>query len=106
VDSLCFQADVVDKQRIDPEFDDGQLVTTPVNMLEDQLRDSVIGKIVEWVKVKYKPSFNELKSIHSSATGFLRVWDNLFLKDGILYARGWQYDSACPTKFLSLHCIA
>ena len=93
VDSLCFQVDVVEKQGTDPELDpDGQTLTTPVNIVEDQLRDSVIGNIVEWVKVKYKPSFNELKSIHSSATGFLRVWDNLFLKDGILYRKKMQED--------------
>lgn len=58
-----------------------------INWAKEQIEDSCIGKILNFVKSGYFPMKEELDSVSSGGVKLLRHWKNLYVSNGILYRK-------------------
>ena len=61
------------------------LMSTEPNLRESQLADSTVGPVLQRKESDQKPSADETKSMARASRRLFQMWDQLLVRDGVLY---------------------
>ena len=73
---------------------------TPSKLKETQLQDEDIQPLFDWLEASTKPNSNSVSALSPSTRHYLCCWDDLVLKDGIIFRKFDKRDGS--NNFLQL----